>query len=136
MSCDACTKVVGAIVAIVPSEICVEIIRGNYTPFEFHILDESGDPVNISADAVRLRIWDEPGGTLKIEKENGPGEHLDPTNGRTKIYIEADDISDPQGSDRLYWVYEVRRLIGESETETKVHISGQFIVEPAPGGSP
>jgi hypothetical protein len=95
------------------------------------LTDDLGEPVDLTADTVKLTARDYKGGSLKLQKVNGPGEHEDPTNGKTAFKIEPGDIVDTQTEDTFYWIYEIRRI--QASGDEAVHIEGPFIVEPAVG---
>ena len=131
MSCSSCDSPLVGCVAIIPAEICIRFVRGTDSTFECILLDGRGEPVNITDDEVRLTAKDRAGGTIKIQKCNCPGMHSDAPNGRTSYTFVPEDITESQGTDRLEWVYEVRRI--RSFGDEAVHITGPFIVDPQVG---
>lgn len=128
--CDPC-KVLGVFVEAIPSEVPLIIQRGSAFVIECILTDDEGAPINLTGQTVQLTVKTEIGGDQKIFKENGTGEHEDPENGKTRFEFTGAEITDEQGSDRFYWIYEIRRLDGVSEY---VHIQGDFVVEPEIGG--
>lgn len=115
----------------VPSFACLRIAKGTDFMFEAVLTDAENEPVDLTLDTVIFTVWNYLGGTKKIQKTNAPGAHEDPTNGRTRFHIQASDISEAQGSDSLYWQFEIRRV--DSIGHIAVHILGDFVVEPQLG---
>ncbi len=125
--CRVCDKLkLNGCVAIVPSEICIRIVKGTDNIFEFVLLDGKGEAVDIRVDDVTLTVKDYVGGTTKISKSNLHGTHLDGENGRTLFTIAGSDITDTS-NDVLYWVYEVRRT--QPLGQEHVHLTGPFIID-------
>lgn len=130
-ACSVCGATVADCVAVIPSEVCIRLVFGTDTEWDFVLLDGDGEPVDITADDVRLTVKDEIGGTLKIQKTNAAGTHADPTNGRTVFTLAPGDITDTPDGDRWFWVYEVRRFIGGAGGDEAIHLQGDFVVDPA-----
>ncbi len=120
------------LVAVVPSVIDLQLVKDADTTFEFILTDGNCEPVDISADSVRITVRDYLGGALKIQKTNSVGGHSDPTQGKTEFTIARTDITDTLTVTHTRWVYEIRRIqVGGSES---VHIEGNFIVDLSVGG--
>ena len=128
MACNVPQKPM-AVLDTIPSEIGLQIMQGVKTQLEFILTDERGEVVDLTLDTVELNVRDYFGGTLQIEKSNGPGEHEDPVNGQTRFAIEKGDIS--AMTENANWVYEIRRLLPSGDEA--VHIHGPFFVSPAVG---
>jgi len=108
------------------------MVRGTTNTFEFVLTDAEREPVDISADEVRLTVRDYYDGESKIQKWNLPGTHLDGANGRTSFTFTVEDTSEGSAIDITFWLYEVRRVRpGGAE---HVHIQGRFLIDPAVGG--
>lgn len=130
MSSD-CQKQTGTCVEVVPSEICLRIVQDADTTFEFILTDGECKPVNITNDTVKLTVKDEPGGVVKLQKTNAPGEHSTPANGKTQFEIAHDDITDVLTVGETCWVYELRRI--DASAKESVHITGNFYVQRSVG---
>jgi len=132
MGCDFCEQLdLDDCVSIVPFNQCLRVERGTDMTFEAILTDARDEPFDISLDQVVFTVRDYEGGTKKIQKTNLAGSHLDGPNGRTSFDIADTDITDTQTTDRLYWVYEVRRI--QPSGLESVHVKGAFIVEPQVG---
>jgi hypothetical protein len=118
-------------IAITPDEACIRCMRSMDFTIEVVLTNGKGKPVDISLDTIKLRIYDERGGTLKIEKTSLPGTHVDGLNGRTSFTIGRTDIESDNGK-TFSWLYEVRRI--EDTLEERVHLTGPFVVDPPVGG--
>lgn len=127
-----CQKATGNCVSVVPSEVCLRLVKDADTTFEFILTDGECVPVNITSDSVRLTVKDYPGGTTKITKTNAPGSHVDPENGKTQFKITRTDITDSMTVDEFKWIYEVRRI--QAGGDEAVHLKGSFFVERVIGG--
>lgn len=124
MSCyvneaDAC-------VAVVPSEICLGLVKDADTEFEFTLVDGYNNPVDLTADTVILTVRDYLGGTTKLQKMNGPSGHENPTDGKTRFTILNSDIADTLTDAQTVWIYEIRRI--DAALLEYVHIAGDFVV--------
>lgn len=130
MGCDTSTKI-----RIQPAAVDVGIVRATTNVLEVVLTDAAGESVNIGADVVKFTVRDGPGGTVKIAKENGPGEHLDDAEGRTEFTIEKTEIDDEvsQTAD-TYWFFEIRRI--QPTGVENVHIQGRLIITPDVGAAP
>ncbi len=132
--CNFCPQLIPTdCVSIVPARICMKLLRDTDATFEFVLTNGRGEPVDITLDEVRLTVREYIGGSIKIEKANPGGTHIDGPNGRTRFSFVPGDITDTQGSDTFYWVYEVRRI--QPSGDEAVHITGEFLVEPAIEGA-
>lgn len=131
MSCT--TSTTEECVSVVPSEVCLELVKDADTTFEFTLTDGKSVPVDITADTVQLNVRDKIGGTSKLAKSNAPGSHSDPTSGKTQFTISDTDITDTLLPHIVItWVYEVRRI--QASGAEAVHIMGKFIVHLSVGG--
>jgi len=101
--------------------------------FTFILTNARGEAVDITGDSVKLTVRDVKGGTLKLQKTNGPGAHDDPQNGKTSFTITRTDITATPADETFFWVYEIRRIDAGTSQE-HVHLEGAFVVEPAVGG--
>lgn len=115
---------------LIPSEVCIEIIEGTQKVFEVEIMDNEGDPIDITSDTITFTIKDEIGGVTKLQKINTPA-HSDPTNGKTTFTIAQTDIPSVSPYEVRNWVYEIRRTDAGSLED--VHLQGAFIVNPSVG---
>ena len=127
-----CEKAAGTCISVIPSEVCLRLVKDADTTFEFILTDGECVPVNITNDSVRLTVKDYPGGTTKITKTNAPGGHVDPDNGKTQFKILKTDISETFDVDQVRWVYEVRRI--QAGGDEAVHLKGDFVVDRGVGG--
>jgi len=118
-------------IAITPEEACIRVLRGMDLTIEAILTDGKGRPVDISADAVTLKVYDKKGGALKLTKTAAAGTHLDGVNGCTSFDIAKTDIAET-GTTSLSWVYEIRRV--EDTGEERVHLTGPFVVDAPVGG--
>jgi len=124
MTCR-CEKTEVECLSALPIELCLRVVKdADSGPFQFIIKDEDGVPIDITNDTIRLRVFDELGGVVKLTKANTPGQHWDAFNGKTRFTIARTDISDTLGDEVTDWVYEVRRIQTDN-TET-VHYQGDF----------
>lgn len=130
MGCNDTTRV-----CIRPAAVDVGLVRATTNTLEIVLTDAAGVSVNIAADTVKFTARDGHGGTVKIAKSNGPGEHLVDAEGRTEFTIEKTEIDDEvsQTAD-TFWFFEVRR-IGPTGIEN-VHIQGRLIITPDVGAAP
>jgi hypothetical protein len=116
---------------LIPSEVCIEIVDGTQKVFEVEIMDNEGDPIDITNDTITFTVKDEFGGTTKLQKINTVGGHSDPTNGKTIFTIAQTDIPPVSPYEVRNWVYEIRRTDAGSVED--VHLQGDFIVNPVVG---
>lgn len=128
--CDPC-KILGEFVDLTPSDVPLKIQKGAAFSLDCILTDNAGTPVDLTGQTVQFTVKTDIGGVQKIFKENGPGEHESPADGKTRFTFTGSEITDAQEADSFFWVYEVRRIDGSTEY---VHISGDFIVEPEIGG--
>lgn len=129
MSCRICSD--DECVSVVPSEVCLELVKDADTVFEFTLTDGDSNPVDLTTDTVKLTVKDKIGGVQKLQKTNTPGSHSDPTSGKTRFTIEDTDIIDTLTDKQTVWVYEIRRI--QASAAEAVHIMGDFIVHLAVG---
>ena len=125
MSCIVNTP--SACISVIPSEICLEVVKDADTEFEFTLTDGYDNPVDITTDTVVLTIRDYLGGTTKLQKTNAPGSHEIPTDGKTRFSITNSDITDTLTDAQTVWVYEVRRI--DAALLEYVHIAGEFLIK-------
>ena len=132
MSCNICENEICQ--GIEPSKICLTVPRDVDSVLTFVLTDGEGNTVDLTIDTVEFTVKDTHDGTVKIDYKNEPGEHLDPTNGRTQIEILKADISSVAvpADESQSWKYEVRRI--DDDDKEALHIEGDFIVEPTVGG--
>jgi len=129
---NCCIQAEEGCVSVAPSQVCIRMVRGTTNTFEFILTDAEREPVDISADEVRLTVRDYYDGAIKIQKWNLPGTHLDGPNGRTSFTFSVEDTSEGSAIDITFWLYEIRRVRpGGAE---HVHIQGRFLIDPAVGG--
>jgi hypothetical protein len=120
-------------IEIIPDNICLEVAYR--TNFDLVcVLLANGNPVDITFDTVRLTVRDYKGGTVKIQKTNGPGEHTLASEGKTTFSIEPADFVDDQVDENVDWVYEVRRIQPAPGNQESVHVHGDFGVKLTVGG--
>ncbi len=130
MTCDTAQRV-----CIRPANIDVCLVRATTNVLEVVLTDAAGVSVDITNDTVKFTVRDGPGGTVEIAKSNGPGEHLDPTEGRTEFTIEKTEIDDEVArTTETYWFFEVRRITPAGVEN--VHIQGRLVITPDVGAGP
>jgi hypothetical protein len=117
---------------LLPATVNIEAMQGTDITIEFQLQDGAGTAVDITNDTVEVTVKDAFGGTTKIATiSNGPGDHSDPTAGKTQITWGKADTA-PSPADQVDWVYEVRRVLSGSEKEV-VYIQGTLSLFPTVG---
>lgn len=132
MTCETqpnCARLVCSTLPIQPVCINLSIVWGTDNQLEVTITDGDGKAVAINNDTIAMTVREEIGGALVWTKSNGPGSHSDPGLGQTIFEIDAADTATASTTAATWWVYEIRRTTPASDT--RVHISGSFIVRPA-----
>ena len=118
MTCDTAQRV-----CIRPANIDVCLVRATTNVLEVVLTDAAGVSVDITNDTVKFTVRD------------GPGEHLDPTEGRTEFTIEKTEIDDEVArTTETYWFFEVRRITPAGVEN--VHIQGRLVITPDVGAGP
>lgn len=125
----------GTTLSLTPANYTIELVQGVDSVIEFQIL-RGGLPVDITNDTIDFTARDGYGGTVTIAtKQNLPGQHTDPTNGKTVFLLSRTDtrVVGSEGYD-VRWVYEVRRIMASSGYQM-VHISGDLVLKAMVGTS-
>lgn len=135
MSCKPCESFdINEAVSIVPSIEAIRMVQGTDATFEFVLTNGDDEVVDLTADDVVLTVRDEKGGTVQLQKTNEPGDHIEPTQGRTSFDLAHSDFAAELSDEHAFWVYEVRRI--RASGKEAVHIEGAFILDKAVGGLP
>jgi hypothetical protein len=113
--------------SVLPIELCLKLVRDATTSFGFVLLDEEGNPIDVTSDDIRLNIYDEIGGSIKLSKS---ATKLDAANGKIEFTINSGDLPALTEVETV-WVYEIRRT---SVTDNEVHYQGDFKIYLAPAG--
>jgi hypothetical protein len=117
---------------LTPEVINIECQQGTHVTVEFR-LTEDGAALDITNDTIKVTVKDGFGGITMITTiTKGPGEHSDPTDGKTLITWTKAMTTTPFPTDELYWKYEVRRVAATSLAEV-VYIHGDFKLMPSVG---
>ena len=103
-----------------------KMYRGDDKIYELTVTDkQTGNPVSIVGCTIKMtwkeNIEDE---TYFLQKSNGPGEHSDPTNGKTEFTIDAADTSALKERTEFYFDVQITKTTTKVETLLK----GSFVV--------
>jgi len=123
MLCDLVKNCVSAS----PIKACMRMTQGAFQRWEFILTDARGEAVDLTGQQVEFTIKDGPGGNVKYTHTNTPGDHADPTNGKTIFDIDHTAFSEST-TDVLQWVFTVERI--KATSEVLLHLTGQFILDP------
>lgn len=94
-----------------PTVIDFELAPHSDVTLEFQLTNAAGDPIDITLDRVELTVYESScDGELLLEKQNDPGDHEDPTDGRTRFTLDAEDSAFVDGADAIVR-YEVWRMV-------------------------
>lgn len=117
---------------LTPEVINIEAQQGTHVTVEFR-LTLDGAAVNITNDTIKVTVKDAFGGVTMINTiSNGPGQHTDPTNGKTQITWTKTNTTTLTPKDEVYWKYEVRRVQASSLAEV-IYIHGDLKLMPSVG---
>ena len=117
-----------------PTIIDIDVIQGTDALLTFQYEKKVNGvwvPVDITNDRIKFTARDSDGGVITINtKTNVPGDHVDPSNGKTLFRLtQTDTLSDP--TSKVVWSYEVRH-IDESDREF-VFVKGRLNLLPTVG---
>ena len=115
-----------------PEIINIEAQQGTTVTVEFQ-LTLDGSPVDITDDTIKVTVKDEFRRTTMINTiSNGPGQHTDPTVGKTQFTWSKANTTTLFPKDEVYWKYEVRRVQATSLAEV-IYIHGDLKLMPSVG---
>jgi hypothetical protein len=100
----------------------IKVYRGDDVSLTFTVKDENGDAVDITNDTIFFTVKAAKNATAAgsadltaiIKKDNGPGEHSDPTNGRTAFSLSHAETAVTPG---LYY-YDIQWVTASNEVTT------------------
>jgi hypothetical protein len=118
-----------SVLSLLPVIINIQIVQNTDNQIEF-ALTESGVAVDISNDTITLVMKTNYGGTIKINKTNGPGGHSDPTLGKTRFLLSKTEMQGASIANPETWVYQLRRFVAGSGDEI-VYMAGDVHLTPS-----
>ena len=102
--------------------------RGDDKIYELEVTDkQTGNAVDITGTTIKLTLRETPTDSIFLQKSNGPGEHSDPSNGKTEFAIDAADTSSLSNEKHTY-VFDVE--ITKTDTKVETLLIGKFIIIP------
>ena len=112
----------------------LQLVRGTDQPFTFALSEKlSSDalftPSDLTTASVAFTVRTALGGTVLFTKTNAPGQHLSPTEGKTRFVVSRSDLASLPVREIATLVYEVRQISDDSPALHFVHISGNFVVK-------
>jgi hypothetical protein len=111
---------------VAPKEIDFQVPAHADVTLEFQLTDEDGDVIAIGDDTVTFVVFRKRTDTVPlIEKENGPGEHSTPNDGRTVFVLQASD-TDFVGKEELVR-YEIWRTYEDDGFKTIPWFRGSIL---------
>ena len=116
-------------VSLLPLIVNLQVVQNTDNQIEF-VLTDNGSAVDLTNDTVTLVMKTNYGGTLKINKSNGPGGHSDPTNGKTRFLLTKTEMQGSNIAVPETWVYQLRRIVAGSLDEI-VYFAGDVLLTPS-----
>jgi len=118
---------------LTPEIVNLEVQQGTDVSIEVQLTDGAGVAVNITNDTIKVTAKDAFGGTIKIPtKTISPGNHTDPTAGKTAFSWSKIETATSTSTDEVDWKWEVRRVLSGSGAEV-VYIHGDLKLMPSVG---
>lgn len=110
------------------------VVRGTTQSLIFTLKEKGADDVtfvacDLTSETVKFTARTSLNGTIVFEKTNEPGDHVDPTAGKTMFQVERTDLATLPTREYVTLVYEVRRITDASPAGHYVHAHGNLVVK-------
>lgn len=121
-------------VSVLPACVDIEVVRGTDNTLLFVIADSRDKAINITNDDIVFTVKEKYSTPILIQKTSPAGSHYDSVNGQVQFIIDKEDIDDEvDQASVVYWLYEIRRIVGNPTNDENVHIYGKLIIHPTVG---